>query len=334
MTAGDAREPGAVAGGVEPGGIAGGVEPGIELPALSRGTLDRSAARRHDEEWLAEAWSDPRTRVLVVDDGRTLVDDEPAGTGDAAARLVFLPPADVPDGERYLLGVEEATGVRYFAVAAPLPDLSPDGVPARPAGLRSVGALLSDRDAGILAHAVALQIWHARHPRCPRCGVPTRVTAGGHMRVCPDDGSQHFPRIDPAVIMLVHDGEDRCLLARQPSWPVGRFSTLAGFVEPGESLEQAVAREVSEEVGVPIVATRYAGSQPWPFPSSIMLGFFAEAGDHRITVDADEIAEACWLTREELRRVTEDGSMGLPGRVSIARRLIEGWYGGPLAGSW
>ena len=300
---------------------------GIERPALSRGTLDRSAVLRRDDAWLADAWADSRTRVLVVDDGRALVD-----AADSSARLVFVSPGDAPDGERYFLGLDDDTGAVYFAVAGPVPEV--DGG-ASPAGLRGVGALLGDRDAGIMAHAVALQRWHATHRHCPRCGTPTRVAAAGHVRKCPSDGSEHFPRVDPAVIMLVHDAAgERCLLARQPSWPEGRFSTLAGFVEPGESLEQAVAREVAEEVGVPIVATHYAGSQPWPFPSNIMLGFFAEAGDERIVVDADEIVEARWLTRDMLRRVTDEGSMGLPGGVSIARRLIEGWYGGPLGSSW
>lgn len=299
---------------------------GIEQPALSRSAVDRSASRRFDDAWLAETWADPRTRVLAVEEGRTLVD-----VGDTAAHLVFFGSDDAPDGERYLLGVDDATGAAYFAVSGKLPSVEGG---ARPAGLRGAGALLSDRDAGLMVHAVALQLWHARHPYCPRCGTATRAAAAGHVRVCPHDGSEHFPRIDPAVIMLVHDGGERCLLARQPSWPRGRFSTLAGFVEPGESLEQAVAREVAEEVGVPIVATQYAGSQPWPFPSNLMLGFFAVAGSDRIVVDAEEIAEAHWFTRDELRSATENGSVGLPGEVSIARRLIEAWYGGTLTGSW
>ncbi|MQA86851.1 MAG: NAD(+) diphosphatase [Streptosporangiales bacterium] len=298
----------------------------IAKPALSRSTVDRAAIRRLDDAWLADTWADPRTRVLLVEDGRTLVD-----AGDVAARLVFFSPDEAPEGERYLLGVDDATGAAYFAVSAELPDIEGG---ARPSGLRGIGALLNDRDAGLMVHAAALQLWHARHTHCPRCGTPTRVTAAGHVRVCPRDGSEHFPRVDPAVIMLVHDGNERCLLGRQPSWPQGRFSTLAGFVEPGESLEQAVAREVAEEVGIPIVGTRYMGSQPWPFPSNLMLGFFAEAGNDQIAVDAEEIAEARWFTRDELRSATEAGSVGLPGVVSIARRLIEGWYSDSLPGSW
>ncbi|MDH2429811.1 NAD(+) diphosphatase [Sphaerisporangium sp. TRM90804] len=210
----------------------------------------------------------------------------------------------------------------------------PDWADIAAEGLRRAGAALGDRDAGLLVNAVALEAWHTTHEHCPRCGARTTVVAGGHMRVCPDDGSQHFPRVDPAVIMLVRDADDRCLLARGPQWPEGRFSVLAGFVESGESLEQAVAREVLEEVGVTVAATRYLGSQPWPFPRSLMLGFFAEATSTRITLDGDEIAEAMWVTREELRAAVESGEIRLPPGVSIARRLIETWYGSPLTGDW
>ncbi|RJL33507.1 NAD(+) diphosphatase [Bailinhaonella thermotolerans] len=297
---------------------------------LARSTVDRSALLRGDTEWLARAWADPSTRVLVVDDARALV-----RRGAAGAELVLLPPDRAPEGERYLLGVDDA-GVAYFAVAAPLPD--PAGLPGRPdaepANLRQAGAQLDDRDAGLLVYAVALEAWHSTHTHCPRCGTETLVTAGGHMRLCPRDESQHFPRVDPAVIMLVHDGADRCLLARNPSWPERRFSVLAGFVEPGESLEGAVRREVAEEVGIDVTDTRYLGSQPWPFPRSLMLGFFARAVSYDIRMDAEEIAEARWLTREELALAATTGEIMLPSEVSIARRLIETWYGGPLPGSW
>jgi NAD+ diphosphatase len=202
------------------------------------------------------------------------------------------------------------------------------------AGLRQAGGLLGDRDAGLLVYAVALEAWHASHEYCPRCGSRTTVQAGGHIRVCPQDASQHFPRVDPAVIMLVRDESDRCLLARGPQWPEGRLSILAGFVEPGESLEHAVAREVAEEVGVTVVNPRYLGSQPWPFPRSLMLGFFAEAVSTELTPDAEEIAEARWFSREELARALETGELRLPPPVSIARRLIETWYGGELTGDW
>lgn len=288
---------------------------------LSRTTVERLADRRWDDDWLTRMWADPRSRVLVVERGRALV--------DAADRLVLVPPAEAPQGERFLLGVEG--GQAYFAVWAALPEAPRD---TRVASLRDVGGRLDDRDAGLLVHAVALQRWHAAHGHCPRCGAPTEIRAAGHVRVCPEDGSQHFPRVDPAVIMLVRDEDDRCLLARKPSWPDGRYSVLAGFVEPGESLEQAVAREVAEEVGLYVADARYVASQPWPFPSSLMLGFMARSSGAEPEADGDEIAEAYWLTRAELRRATEEETILLPPGTSIARRLIESWYGGGLPAAW
>ncbi len=306
---------------------------------LARGTIDRSSALRADPRWLERAWSDPTTRVLVIDNGHTLVRRE----GDQV-RAVLFSTAEAPEGPRYLLGVESE--VAYFAVAAQLPGVprqetngrvtfamkladTPDGDPVA-AGLRQVGGLLGDRDAGLLVYAVALEAWHATHEFCPRCGSRTEIQTGGHIRVCPEDGSQHFPRVDPAVIMLIRDENDRCLLARGPQWPQGRMSILAGFVEPGESLEHAVVREVAEEVGVSVVRPRYLGSQPWPFPRSLMLGFFAEAVTTDLRPDADEIAEARWFSREEMTAALDSGELRLPPAVSIARRLIETWYGGQL----
>lgn len=296
--------------------------------SLARSTVDRSTVRRTDERWISEAWQDPATRVLTVGDGQVLMSGPSTDAGEAQ-RPSFVSPDEAPEGERYLLGVED--GIAYFAVAA-APDTTPSGTPA--AGLREIGALLGDRDAGLVVHAIALQRWHATHTHCARCGASTEVAAAGHVRRCPRDGSEHFPRVDPAVIMLVRDDDDRCVLGRQPSWPERRFSVLAGFVEPGESLEHAVAREVSEEVGVEITDIRYFASQPWPFPSSLMLGFTARALKPELHVDNDEIAEAYWFRREELRAAVDEGSILLPGRVSIARRLIEDWYGGELPGSW
>ena len=208
-------------------------------------------------------------------------------------------------------------------------DRSVDGT--RPSGLRRVGALLSDRDSGLLTHAVALEHWHKTNRHCPRCGAVTRVTSAGHVRVCPEDQSQHFPRVDPAVIMLVTDGADRILLARGPQWPEDRRSILAGFVEPGESLEQAVAREVKEEVGIPVRDIRYLGSQPWPLPQSLMLGFTAKAdGDVPLSPDREEILDAAWYTRDELRTAIEAREIVAPGPLSIAAQLIMRWYGGDL----
>jgi NAD+ diphosphatase len=271
--------------------------------------------------------------------------------GDGAAELAFVPPGQAPAGTRFLLGTD-AGGTAYFGVSAPLAGDKPpddgtpgagdtppardalparDGARARPASLREVGALLADRDAGLLTHAVALGNWHDTHTHCPRCGTPTRTGPAGHSAVCPADGSEHFPRTDPAVIMLVTDPDDRCLLARNVSWPGRRVSILAGFVEAGESAEQAVTREVWEETGVTVGRVVYLGSQPWPMPRSLMLGFraFAEQPSP-ITADGEEIAEARWYSRAELRASLEAGELGLPPSVSIARRIIESWYGGEL----
>jgi len=287
-------------------------------PALSRSSVDREAERRTDEAWLGHAWASPAALVLVVGDGQTLVAESAAGP-----QLALVPPAEAPAGERYLLGVEN--GSAYWAVSAPPPRPQPG---QRLAGLREVGALLDDRDAGLLVEAVALANWHATHPHCPRCGAATEPVEAGHVRRCVADGSQHFPRTDPAVIMLVHDGADRCVLGRQAVWPPRRFSTLAGFVEPGESAEQAVAREVSEEVGLLVTDVRYRASQPWPFPSSLMLGFTARATREVIAVDRNEIEEARWFSRAGLRAAVDAREVLLPPPVSIAWRLITDWVAG------
>ena len=236
--------------------------PALRPLALARGTVDRSTERRTDPAWFEARWADPGTRVLVIDDGQALV-----RFGDADAELVLLPAAQAPEGPRYLLGVDD-DGRAYFSVTAPLP--AADGAAPgqlKPAGLRQVGALLGDRDAGLLTHAVALANWHATHTHCPRCGALTNLVTGGHSRICPVDGSEHFPRTDPAVITLVTDDGDRALLARNRTWPERRVSILAGFVEPGESAEQAVVREVAEETGITVGEVRYLGSQPWPMPA-------------------------------------------------------------------
>ena len=295
---------------------------GLGRLALARGTVDRITERRSDKAWLEEAWRNPRTPVLVVKDGRALVRTEPDGAG-----LVLVPPAAAPEGVRFLLG-QDADGVVYFGVIGDLPAAT-DG--ARATSLRSAGALLSDRDAGLLTHAVALANWHETHTHCPRCGTPTVVQPGGHSTICPADGTEHFPRTDPAVIMLVTDPDDRCLLARNAAWPERRFSILAGFVDPGESAEQAVVREVHEETGIKVENVVYLGSQPWPMPRSLMLGFRAEApAGQQIKVDNDELTEAIWFSRAELLGRLEAGDMMIAPSVSIARRIIEAWYGGEL----
>jgi NAD+ diphosphatase len=299
----------------------------LDSLALSRGTVDRLTEKRADAEWLDAAWADPGTRVLVVSDGQAL-----ARIDDETAALIFVPPGQAPDGTRFLLGQDDADGVVYFGVSAPLPSAL-DG--ARPAALREVGTLLGDRDAGLLTHAVALANWHDTHTHCPVDGTPTVPDPGGHFTVCPADGTEHFPRTDPAVIMLVTDPDDRCLLARNAAWPGRRVSILAGFVDPGESAEQAVIREVAEETQIKVTNVRYVGSQPWPMPRSLMLGFRADApAGQAIVVDRDEIAEAYWFSRDELLAAIKAREIALPPPVSIARQIIEQWYGAPLPSTW
>jgi NAD+ diphosphatase len=302
--------------------------------ALSRSAVDRATQRRTDVAWIEAAWADPRTRVVVVRNSQALV----APVGDQL-ELVFIRPDEAPEGTRFLLGTD-VDGIAYFGVSGVAAgdgaadseawdrSARPD---AKPMALRQVGALLSDRDAGLFTHAVALANWHDSHTHCPRCGTPTVPAPAGHLTTCPKDGTEHFPRLDPAVIMLVIDPQDRCLLARNALWPKGRMSVLAGFVEPGESAEHAVAREVYEETAIVVGQVRYLGSQPWPMPRSLMLGFqsMAAAGQ-AIAVDEEEIGEARWFSREEMRAAIDAGDFGLAPTSSIARRLIEYWYGAEL----
>jgi NAD+ diphosphatase len=311
--------------------------PAVSVPVLARSAHDRVSHRRTDLGWIEKVWTDPASRVLVLSAGsRTRVLPGPA--------LQLLAPSEVDVvGDRVFLG--EASGVAYFAILADPDTSDPDGTDTDTAaeseavaewrGLRELAAALDDLDVGLLTAAVALQAWHRSHTHCPRCGAVTEVTKAGWSRVCPVDGSEHFPRTDPAVIMLVRDGRDRCLLARGPIWPPGRMSVLAGFVEAGESAEAAVVREVAEEVGIKIHNVRYVASQPHPFPASLMLGFTADVdGDVTLVPDREEIAEAGWFTREEVRAARDWGHedpddrrplRALPPTMSIARQLIDGW---------
>ena len=311
---------------------AAGLPPEVGRPPLARSVHDRAAIHRDDDGWLGQAWR--RARVLPVSsDSRVPVRRSPSGVEPewaAAEDFETMHP-------RLLLG--EHDGIAYFAIptAAPAPD---DGW----AGLRDIGGAVDELAAGLLTSAIALVQWHANHPRCPRCGSVTAVVSAGWSRRCPVDESLHFPRTDPAVIMLVHDGGDRCVMGRQASWPVGRFSVLAGFVEAGESAEGAVAREVFEEVGLYITDIRYVASQPWPFPQSLMLGYLARVdGPETLTRHDGELAEADWFSKADLRAaaVWSDEPAGsvdplqpeprlaaLPGGISIARQLVELWLAG------
>lgn len=302
-----------------------------ELPhvALSRQAHDRHGEQRKDEDWLDAQWADPRTRVLVVVGSRLRPVD---------GRIEWVAPDEAPEGLRVLLG--ERDGVQHFAVVID-PEQAPgpreDWVPLRDA-LNAVAA--DDMSSGpFVLHAIGLAEWLLSTRRCPRCGGPLEPRQAGHVLHCLDCGRDQFPRSDPAVIMIVTDGEpgtpdEKALLGRNAAWPEGRFSTLAGFVEPGETMEDAVRREVAEETGIQVGDVQYFGSQPWPLPASLMIGFTGRAVSTEIDVDGSEIEDARWFTREEMLRGAEDGSVVLPRGVSISRSLIETWYGGPLPGSW
>ncbi|MEO5854079.1 MAG: NAD(+) diphosphatase [Nocardioides sp.] len=293
---------------------------------LAANAHDRAGERRLDEEWLARQWADPRSRVLVVVGSRIRPVD---------GRIDWLTPADAPEGVRVLLGERDTR--TWFAVL-----VDPDNAPGERGdwvGLRAVVADLGGDDAPLVFHAVGLAEWHAATRHCPRCGHGLERRAAGHELVCPSCGKVSWPRTDPAVIMTVTHGEpgsrdERCLLGRQASWPTGRFSTLAGFCEPGEALEDAVRREVKEEVGITVGDVDYFGNQAWPFPSSLMLGFHGRALSTDIRVDDREIEEARWFTRAQMKAEAEAGALVLPGGISISRSLVEDWYGGPLPGQW
>ncbi|QHT56462.1 NAD(+) diphosphatase [Cellulomonas sp. H30R-01] len=247
------------------------------------------------------------------------------GTAYAARRVLGRRPAPATGSASDVL-VHAAAGAPDSADPPPTP--LPPG--ARWSSLRVVGATLSARDAGLATSAVALDAWHARHPRCPRCGAATVATQAGWVRACTVDGSEHYPRTDPAVIMAVVDDADRLLLGHATAWAAHRWSTLAGFVEAGESLESAVRREVREETGVVVDTVEYRGSQPWPFPASLMVGFRAHARSTDVAVDGVELESARWFTRAELRDAVAAGDVIPPGPSSIARALVEDWYGGRL----
>jgi NAD+ diphosphatase len=233
------------------------------------------------------------------------------------------------DANRLALFLGEMGGALHVGVVAD--DLA-DAVDGDPAWrtLRSVGADLDDLGASAFATTLALANWHRSHGHCPRCGTPTEPAQAGWIRRCPSDASEHYPRTDMAVIMAVVDADDRILLARGKGFRGNGMSVLAGFVEPGETLAAAVAREVAEEVGVEVTDVTYLGDQPWPFPTSLMLGFTARALGTDLRLQADEIEAARWFTRDELTAALADNSLVVSGRISISRRILEHWYGGPV----
>jgi NAD+ diphosphatase len=309
--------------------------------------FERAGLRRRETSWIIERVADPASLFVPVWRNQNLVIEidgsEPRAVAlgwDGVGTLfddMVAAEERLARGEIVFLGMVEERA--HFAldltpIEAPLdmlhsPARAASGLNAaavRFADLRQLGGRLDKREAALLAHARAMLYWHARHRFCGVCGSPTRAEEAGHMRRCTDPAcnSLHFPRTDPAVIMLVAHGEN-LLLGRSRNFPPGMYSTLAGFVEPGESLEDAVAREVREETGIEVDTVEYHSSQPWPFPANIMLGFYAQALTSQITVDFGELEDARWVERDWLIAHTDDDNFRLPRRDSIARRLIEDW---------
>ena len=298
-----------------------------DLP-MSAPTVDRDGLTRGEEGLFERLLADPATRIVELVGARVPLRPD---------RSLALRPPQPEDTETLLLYLGRHDGTAHVAACRPETpgDQGPreEDLDAAPfADLREVATDLSPMEATLFATALGLANWHVRHPRCPRCGEPTEVVQAGWVRRCPHDGSEHYPRTDPAVIMAVTDADDRLLLARNVNWPEGRFSVLAGFVEPGETIAAAVAREVGEEVGVSVADVRFVADQPWPFPASLMIGCTARATTTELVCQPDEIAEARWFTREEFRVELRGGSLRAAGRLSIAGRLIEGWLGEPLDG--
>jgi NAD+ diphosphatase len=287
--------------------------------------LERNAWEREDAGWFEAARRDSGTRYILARGTAHLVIHEPAPhvafLGGDDPRL-----ATVQERHSVLLGWFD--GARCVLVERETVEVSPGTDEAGTPGgrfeeLRPLSAELPEREAGLLAYARALSIWRARHRFCGACGAPTLPARAGHVLACSNRGcaQELFPRIDPAIIVLVTDGE-RALLGRQPSWPAGRYSTIAGFVEPGESVEDAVAREVLEETGIVVGEVSYHSSQPWPFPSSLMLGFHAQAASAAIECRDGELEDAQWFSREEVA----SGHPRVGARTSISWRLIESWF--------
>lgn len=291
--------------------------------ALADGAVDRHAQERADPQLFDRLLADAGTRVLEFVDGGVPVQ------GERGSRRLQWRGLTEADRERlwYFLGRDPSDGAGAWMAVHVDPDHAQDSPRSI---LRSVGLELPPHEARLVATAQALTNWHLTHTHCPRCGAPTTPVQGGWVRRCSRDGSDHFPRTDVAVIMAVVDSQDRLLLAGAVGFTDRGMSVLAGFVEPGEDLGDAVRREVAEEVGVTIGDVVQLAAQPWPFPSSLMVGFRAAALDDDLTLQDDEIRTARWFTRAELDQALADESLLIPGRFSIARRLIEEWYGGPI----
>ena len=285
----------------------------LKLP-LAVTEVDRAAHLRSDEAYLKSAWAS--ASVLLFMDEKFVA---------SSNQINFVPGSTLGEYQTqtdYFLGVKDKENffVRHLA--------SDENTKLELMTLREIGAFLSPRDIGLAVHAQGLANWHKKHPRCSQCGAATSVVLGGSVRRCLIDESEHYPRTDGAIIVLIKDEQDRVLLGRQKVWPKNRFSTFAGFVEPGESFENCVLREVREEAGVELTQINYLGSQPWPFPASLMIAFEAVTNTPQIAkADGDEIEEIRWFSRAEMKAAILDKSLILPLEISVARQMIKAWYG-------
>lgn len=287
----------------------------LDLP-LSRSQLDRAAHLRTDEAELTKLWQSAKIIDLLGDRFRC-----------ANQRLDFLRSDAL--GERYFLGLAPDQTPYFVAHRRLEPkEQGEQEFPEQYQSLRTIGKHLDQLEIGAAVHALALAQWHDAHQRCARCGAATTVRLGGSVRRCISCESDHHPRTDPAIIVLVRDARDRILLGRQKVWPAKRFSAFAGFVEPGESFESSVIREVREECGGEVSTMRYLGSQPWPFPASLMIAYEAEiANPESVRPDGEEIEEIIWLDRANLLSQVRSGELLLPPSISVARAMIDAWYG-------
>lgn len=287
--------------------------------------LERCSDERADPAWIAARLADPESVLMPLYRGDPLVAQDRLLILKTAARSEFSPEAPI-----VFLGT--ADGTAHFAVdvsAAPSADAAPFAEIGRYAPLREAASFLSESNIAIIGQARWLLDWHRRHRFCARCGAMTEIRDGGAKRQCPECNTEHFPRSDPvAIVLAIH--EDACLLGRNPRFPPGFVSALAGFVEASETPEACAVRELREEAGIILTDIRYQFSQPWPFPSSLMMGFIAAAKDRRLTLDTREISEAYWIPSDKIRAMLageQNGNMRLPPRFTIARRLIECWAG-------
>ena len=314
-----------------------GYEHGLRLVALAPmselnlSPIDRGSDLRTDAAKLEQLWK--KAQIIQLVDARL------SATNDALtfidARAVSELSDSFVEGERFFLGISRDDEQPYFAwrttwINQPIDDGSGDFEKDKYQGfktLREVGGNLDAEDLTLAMHAVGLANWHENHTHCSKCGAQTVSDLGGSVRVCVEDSTQHHPRTDPAVIVLVRDADDRILLGHQPIWPEKRFSTFAGFVETGESFEECVSREIFEEAGIYPSQVKYITSQPWPFPASIMIAFEAISDrPEDARPDGQEITEVRWLSRDEMKQAVASGEILLPPGISVARRMIEAWY--------